>query len=114
LLLLESGVVCSYILSQAGLPVAWLLHLLILAVTCVRHSDTSLIDQGITMLKHNSRLILAVVFVTASVISGWLLTIAIVSMAWLLLLLTTLNTIMMEQEAFGYSVNMLRNYIDIT
>ena len=31
--------VCSYILSQAGLSVAWLLLLLILAVTSVRYSN---------------------------------------------------------------------------
>lgn len=53
-------------------------------------------------------------FVTATVISGWQLAIANISMVWLMLLLMTLNTIMMEQEAFGYSVNVLRNYIDIT
>ena len=39
LLLLEICLVCSYILNQAGLSVAWLLLLLILAVTSVRYSD---------------------------------------------------------------------------
>ena len=83
---LECSAVCSYILSQAGLPGTCLRFLFIMAVTSVRHSDTSLTDPDITILKQNSRLIL-VAFITASVTCVWLLTIAKPSIAWLLPLL---------------------------
>jgi len=46
LLLVEICLVCSYIFSQAGLSGAWLLLLLILAVTYLRYSDNPWLIQA--------------------------------------------------------------------
>lgn len=73
-----------------------------------------MIDPGITMFKQTSRLIWAVVCVTVSVIPGWLLTIAKSLHCMATAVINSFKFNYDGARRFGQSVNLLRNFIDIT